>query len=37
MEIRPGVIDVYPAYSFFNSQDVVLAAEELQFTPLFRD
>jgi len=37
MEILPGVVDVYPAYSFYSAQDVVLAAEELQFTPLFRD
>ena len=37
MDIRPGVIDVYPSYDFFVERDVALAAEELQFTPLFRD
>jgi hypothetical protein len=37
MEIRPGEIDVYPSFDFFTDRDVHLAAEELQFTPLFRD
>ncbi len=37
MQIRPGVVDVYPSYDFFMPPDVDLAAEELQFSPLFRD
>jgi hypothetical protein len=37
MQIRPGEIDVYPSFDFFTERDVRLAAEELQFTPLFRD
>jgi hypothetical protein len=37
MQIRPGEIDVYPSFDFFTGRDVKLGAEELQFTPLFRD
>lgn len=37
MEIRPGNIDVYSSYDLHTASDVDLAAEELQFTPLFRD
>jgi hypothetical protein len=37
MEVRPGNIDVYSSYDLHGPPDVVLAAEELQFTPLFRD
>ena len=37
MEIRPGNIDVYASYDLHTASDVDLAAEELQFTPLFRD
>jgi len=36
MEDRPEV-DVYPGFDFFTSTDVELAAQELEFTPLFRD
>ena len=37
MGFCPGVIDVYPSYDFFTAHDVALAAQELQFKPLFRD
>ena len=37
MRVHPGEIDVYPSYDFFTPGDVDLAAEELQFTPLFAD
>ena len=37
MRIRPGGIDVYPSHDFHTPRDVALAAEELQFTPLFED
>ena len=37
MEIRPGNIDVYESHDLFDATDVVLAAEELQFSPLFHD
>jgi hypothetical protein len=37
MHVHPGEIDVYPSYDFHTSRDVDLAAEELQFTPLFED
>jgi len=30
-------VDVYSSESFFAATDVEFAAEELQFTPLFRD
>jgi hypothetical protein len=36
MHNRPEV-DVYPSFEFYSSSDVDLAAEELQFTPLFED
>jgi hypothetical protein len=36
MEDRPEV-DVYPGFDFFGRQDVELAAQELEFSPLFRD
>ena len=36
MEDRPEV-DVYPGFDFFDRQDVELAAQELEFSPLFRD
>ena len=37
MRFRPGNIDVYSSFDLHVHQDVDLAAEELQFTPLFRD
>ena len=37
MEVRPGNIDVYSSYDLHGPSDVALAAEELQFTPLFAD
>jgi hypothetical protein len=37
MTVYPGEIDVYPSYDFYVARDVALAADELQFTPLFRD
>jgi hypothetical protein len=37
MRIHPGEIDVYPSYDFYTARDVALAAEEIQFTPLFED
>jgi len=37
MRVHPGEIDVYPSYDFFTAEDMDLAAEELQFTPLFED
>lgn len=37
MEVHPGNIDVYSSYDLHGPPDVALAAEELQFTPLFRD
>jgi hypothetical protein len=37
MRVRPGEVDVYPSYDFHTSEDVALAAQELQFSPLFRD
>jgi hypothetical protein len=37
MEVRPGHIDVYPSYNLYEAAEVELAAQELQFTPLFRD
>jgi plasmid stability protein len=30
-------IDVYPSFELFTERDVELAAQELEFTPLFRD
>lgn len=36
LRIHPGEIDVYPSYDFYTPRDVDLAAEELQFTPLFQ-
>jgi len=35
MRFRPGEVDVYPSHDFHTRQDVDLAAEELQFSPLF--
>lgn len=37
LRIHPGEIDVYPSYNYFRPGDVDLAAQELQFTPLFAD
>lgn len=37
MRVHPGEIDVYPSHDFYEMRDVDLAAEELQFSPLFRD
>lgn len=37
MRLHPGEVDVYPSYEFYVPDDVDLAAEELQFTPLFVD
>lgn len=37
MEVRPGNIDVYSSYDLHGASDVALAAEELQFSPLFQD
>lgn len=37
MQIRPGEVDVYPSYEFHTPGDVALAAQELQFSPLFQD
>jgi hypothetical protein len=36
MENRPEV-DVYPSYELYLERDVELAAQELEFTPLFED
>ncbi len=36
MEDRPEV-DVYPGFELYTRQDVELAAQELEFSPLFRD
>ena len=36
MTSRPAV-DVYPSYDLYMRRDVELAAQELQFTPLFAD
>jgi hypothetical protein len=36
MEQR-AVVDVYPSYTYHTEEDVQLAAQELEFTPLFRD
>lgn len=30
-------VDVYPSFDLYTSQDVEMAAEELEFTPLFED
>lgn len=30
-------VDVYPSFDFYTERDVELAAQELEFTPLFRD
>jgi hypothetical protein len=30
-------VDVYPSFEFYMASDVELAAQELDFTPLFRD
>lgn len=30
-------VDVYPSFELYNERDVALAAQELEFTPLFRD
>lgn len=37
MQVRPGEVDVYPSYDFHTPRDVALAAQELQFSPLFQD
>jgi hypothetical protein len=36
MQDRPEV-DVYPSFDFYTATDVELAAQELEFTPLFED
>jgi hypothetical protein len=36
MRNRPEV-DVYPSFHLYTAQDVELAAQELEFSPLFRD
>ncbi|CAN5752663.1 hypothetical protein BH23ACT5_BH23ACT5_21990 [soil metagenome] len=30
-------VDVYPSYELYTGRDVELAAQELEFTPLYRD
>jgi hypothetical protein len=37
MQVRPGGVDVYPSYDLHTPRDVDLAAQELQFSPLFQD
>jgi hypothetical protein len=37
IDLNPGGIDVYSSHDFFRPRDVELAADELQFTPLFED
>jgi len=36
MQNRPEV-DVYPSFELYTERDVELAAQELEFTPLFKD
>lgn len=36
MQNRPE-IDVYPSFELYTERDVELAAQELEFTPLFED
>jgi hypothetical protein len=36
MQNRPEV-DVYPSFDLYAERDVELAAQELEFTPLFED
>lgn len=36
MHDRP-VVDVYPSFELYTARDVELAAQELEFTPLFKD
>jgi len=36
MQNRPEV-DVYPSFELYTERDVELAAQELEFTPLFTD
>jgi hypothetical protein len=36
MRDRPEV-DVYPSFELYTASDVELAAQELEFTPLFKD
>ena len=36
MQNRPEV-DVYPSFELYTERDVELAAQELEFTPLFAD
>ena len=36
MQVRPGEVDVYPSHEFHTLDDVELAAQELQFSPLFQ-
>lgn len=36
MRDRPE-IDVYPSFDLYRARDVAMAAQELEFTPLFRD
>lgn len=37
MRVRPDEVDVYPSHDFHTADDVALAAQELQFSPLFQD
>ena len=30
-------VDVYPSFELYTANDVELAAQELEFTPLFED
>ncbi len=32
-----GTVDVYPSHELYDPADVELAAQELEFSPLFRD
>lgn len=36
MQNRPEV-DVYPSYELYTERDVEMAAQELEFSPLFQD
>ncbi|MFI5047545.1 MAG: hypothetical protein ACHQIG_10825 [Acidimicrobiia bacterium] len=35
LDVRPDGIDVYPSHVLYVERDVALAAQELQFSPLF--
>jgi hypothetical protein len=37
MQLHEGAIDVYETHAHHSADDVELAADELQFTPLFTD